>query len=496
MDAFLSKHKRRIAGTLSCVDRIVFKGYLPISWADSFESFLFRNECLIKDFQPFVQKLSAQVKETAEQAAEEAGRPYRYLNHHVRKEELVKQIAQEDGITEGLVCVLAATEACQSFRIAYGKGRPVLKNARRKCLCIYYYLIDPVFGLLHIRIQTWMPLNIQICMNGHEWLERQLIDHGVDYTKDGNCFSAIDDFEKAQSLSAGFENQNWPLVLAKLARHANPLLKTTLKGMHYYWVCDQMEYATDIVFKKPFPELYEKLLNHSIVRMGARDILTFLGKIFDGRFKGKQQNHCRKRQPGARVKHWMKRNWIKMYNKNSTVLRVETVINHPYDFRIYRSGRRSGKTINGWFPMSKCVANLYRYVEICLGANRRYLDALTSVDDPGPSRRELKELGTRVTRKGRAISGFNPAQPETAKLFKAVLNGDYMIQGFRNADIRESLFGTRVSAKRKKRLSAKVCRLFKKLHARGLIAKIPHSRRWRMTRKGHRVLGPLVEAYA
>ena len=180
MDAFLSKHRRRIAGTLSCVDRIVFKGYLPISWADSFESFLSRNQCLIKDFQSFVQKLSAQVKAAAEQAAESAGRPYRYINHQVRKEELVKQIAHEDDITEGLVCVLAATEACQSFRIAYGKGRPVLKNAPRKCLCIYYYLIDPVFGLLHIRIQTWMPLNIQICMNGHEWLERQLIDNRID----------------------------------------------------------------------------------------------------------------------------------------------------------------------------------------------------------------------------------------------------------------------------------------------------------------------------
>jgi hypothetical protein len=333
-------------------------------------------------------------------------------------------------------------------------------------------------------------------MNGHEWLERQLIAKGIGHVKDGNCFSTIDDFEKAQALSAGFEKEDWPVVLAELATRVNPLLKTSLKGMHYYWVCDQMEYATDIVFKKSFPELYGKLLNHSIVRMGARDILTFLGKVFDGRFKGRQQNHCRPRQPGARVKHWMKKNWIKMYNKNSTVLRVETVINHPYDFRIYRSGRRSGRTIHGWFPMSKCVANLYRYVEICLGANRRYLDALSSVDDPGPSRRELKELGQRVIRNGRPVSGFNPARPETVKLFTAVLNGDYIIQGFRNADIRESLFGTRVSSTRKKRLSAKVCRLFKKLHTRGLIAKIPHSRRWRITNKGLRVLGPLVEAYA
>jgi hypothetical protein len=81
-------------------------------------------------------------------------------------------------------------------------------------------------------------------------------------------------------------------------------------------------------------------------------------------------------------------------------------------------------------------------------------------------------------------------------LFKAVLKGDYIIQGFRNADIRESLFGIRVSSARKKRLSAKVCRLFKKLHTRGLIAKIPHSRRWRITRKGLRILEPLVETYA
>ena len=94
----------------------------------------------------------------------------------------------------------------------------MLKNARRKCLCIYYYFADPVFGLLHIRIQTWMPLNIQICMNGHEWLERQLIANGIGYTKDGNCFSAIDDFEKAQTLSGGFEKQDWPVVLAELAR--------------------------------------------------------------------------------------------------------------------------------------------------------------------------------------------------------------------------------------------------------------------------------------
>jgi len=121
MEVFLTKHKRRIAGTLSCVDRMVSRATCR-SWADAFESFLSRNQCLIKDFQPFVQKLSVQVKMTVQQAADAASRPYIYLSHKPRKEELVKQIAQRDDIHEGLVCVLAATEACQSFRIVYGIG--------------------------------------------------------------------------------------------------------------------------------------------------------------------------------------------------------------------------------------------------------------------------------------------------------------------------------------------------------------------------------------
>lgn len=495
MEKFIQKHEHNILGTLSCVDRIVFKGYLPISWADSFESFLRRNHCLIKDFKTFVSGHSNQVKEAAKQMAAEQNRPYIYLNSRLRKEAYVKQIIERDSITEGLVCVLAATEACQSFRILYGEGRPVLKNARRKCLCLYFYFLDPIYGLLHIRIQSWMPLNIQICMNGHEWLERQLQTEGLDYDKQDNCFTFIADMARAQQLADGFQQLDWRTVLDELAIRANPLLNTLFKGMSYYWVCDQCEYATDILFKTPFVELYDKLLNHSIARMGAKDILTFLGKRFDGRFKGEQINLCKKRFPGARVKHWMKRNWIKMYNKNSAVLRVETVINHPYDFYIYRSGMRKGEPVKGWFPMSKCVANLYRYVEVCLSANVKYLDALSCVDDPGPSRKELTELSEPVCRKQRRLSGFNPVQQSTTALFKEVLSGDYIVQGFRNADIRDALFGP-TDPNGKRRLSARITRLFNKLHARGLIAKIPRSRRWRVTQKGWRVLGPLVEAYA
>jgi len=82
-----------------------------------------------------------------------------------------------------------------------------------------------------------------------------------------------------------------------------------------------------------------------------------------------------KRLPGCRVKHRAKFNWIKMYDKGS-VLRVETVINQPEEFRVRRRVRRNGKWTNVWGPMRKGIAFLFRYQQVSAQSNARYLDAL------------------------------------------------------------------------------------------------------------------------
>ena len=135
-------------------------------------------------------------------------------------------------------------------------------------------------------------------------------------------------------------------------------------------------------------------------------MLTFLGKKFDGRFKGEQINSMKTRWPGARIKHWMKTNWIKMYNKCGCVLRVETVVNDPYSFRILRYGKRKGELVYAWFPMGKGVANLYRYAEISLAANGSYLDAISVESDPRPARESLRKLTVPVTYKNRLFKAF------------------------------------------------------------------------------------------
>jgi len=498
MDEFIVKHQDKILGTLSCFDRILFKGYLPFGYPEAMERFLTRQGVLIKDFKRFASTCSDGLKEHAMEVARKAGRPFRYLNAKVRKEDLARDIAQSDGITQGLVCVFSTVEACQSFKHRYREGRPQLVSDSPRCLCLYFYYIDREFGFMHVRIQTWFPFTVQIYMNGHEWLAQKLKQHDVGFAQVENAFVRIDDCLRAQRLADSLVKKNFPRILETFARKVNPLLNGLLQGMGHYWVIDQAEYATDILFKDraALKDLYPQLLQHATVCFSAEDVLTFLGKKLNGNFQGDVMNSLKKRWPGARVKHRMKGNWIKMYDKHGCVLRVETVINHPYDFRVRREGKRKGLRVMGWYPMAKQVSNLYRYAEVSLSANRAYLKALSVVDDPAQAYRLLNEVCEPVTRNGRRRRGLNPLRKDDVTLFAAALRGEHFIHGFKNRDLAAQLnvVYTKQPDERK-RQSARITRLIQLLHAHRLIAKVPRSRRYRLTLRGATLMSAAVYLY-
>jgi hypothetical protein len=490
MDKFLSQYNESIVGTLSCFDRIVFKGHLPLGWPEAMERFLSTQGLLIKDFGRFVNQQSERIRLHAEATAAQAGRPYIYLRGNERKEDLVKRIIQRDALREGLVCVLRTVEPCQSFRLQGGATRPRLVSAPRKCLHFYFYFLDREFGLLHVRIQAWFPLTVQICLNGHDYLARKLDHYRIAHRRCDNAFLEIADPARAQKLADRFLHRNWPRILTALARRANPLLRDTLKGMQPYWVIDQAEYATDVMFsgRTALQALYPTLLRHASLCLGAEDLLTFLGRKLHGSFQGEVLTDLKHRWQGARVKHRVKENWMKMYDKFGCVLRVETVINRPNEFRVRRRGKRQGQLVTGWFPMAKGVANLYRYAEVSRSANYRYLNAMAAakpIDTPGKLLRQVARPATTGTQRYRAL---NPAALHDVCLFAAVARGEHALHGFRNHDIRERLFGSTVDAADQPRQRNRVSRLLRILRAHGLVAKVPRSRRWRVTDHGRTIL--------
>ena len=95
-----------ITGVLSCFDRVLFKGYLPLGFSDAMERLISSQGFLLKDFKRFVMKHSETIKGHAEAIANRAERPFLYLEGNaIRKEDEARRIAQRDGITQGLVCV-------------------------------------------------------------------------------------------------------------------------------------------------------------------------------------------------------------------------------------------------------------------------------------------------------------------------------------------------------------------------------------------------------
>ena len=175
MQTSIQKFAEKITGTLDCLDRVIFKGHLmKLSFAAGMETFLAQQGLRIKDFGRFVRIQSDQLVLHAKTTASKAQRPYRYLPGKIRKDDEVRRIAQQLGITQGLICVFSELETCPTFKIAYGQGRPRIQFARRKCLCLYYYFLHPQLDLIHVRLQTWFPFVLQIAVNGHDWLARQM----------------------------------------------------------------------------------------------------------------------------------------------------------------------------------------------------------------------------------------------------------------------------------------------------------------------------------
>jgi hypothetical protein len=496
---FTQKFAPAIVNVLGCFDRVIFKGHLPFgndSHLNQFVDGVLRIRRIA--FLPLVEQLSQALVDVGKALATEAGAPYHYFEGRRRKEDLVRKILRERPRGEGLVAVLCFKETCRGVKLAKGAGRPRLYYSKRPQRVLYYYFLDPHCGLMHVRVQTFFPFTVQVYVNGHEWLAQQMLDRQLGFVQQDNAFVQLDDAAQAQQIADRFPHLPWPKILDRWAQAVlGPLTQQPwLQRLPYYWVIDQAEFSTDVLFRSraQLAELYPRLLEHALLQFSAADILTFLGRKLDPRFRGEVLTEFKNaRWPGARVKHRMKNNWLKMYDKFGLLLRIETVINQPREFRVRRSCTRQGATQMAWLPMNKGVSNFYHYHEVAQAANSRYLNALAVVDMPSATRQQLDRISRPVRYHQRRQRGLHLLAAPEHQLFVAVLRGDHLLNGFRNRDLADHLYPRPTpDPQEQRRRTARISRQMQLLRAHGLIAKIPHSYRYQVTAKGHAIMSTAV----
>jgi len=507
---FVEKYADHVTGILSGFDRLVFRGTIrQLAYLEGMKSYLSYRKILLKDFGKHVQSMSGQLKAAAMKAVEDQGRPVVYLqSSKMRKEDVAREIAARDGITEGTVAMLTSVEPCWSYEIYKNREakKLELKPRMRKCLSLYHYQIHPDLGFMHARIQSWFPFGIQICINGREWLAREMDKRELEYERRENCFTWLSSPKQAQKLMSKQLTKRWPRLLDRIARQLNPAHRKMFGTFEapYYWSVYQSEWASDVMFRdaESLESIYPSLVRHGIQAFASPDIMRFLGMKtpanghVDGRFRGEVVSDVKHRPEGVRIKHRINGNSVKLYDKHGRVLRFETTINKPADFKVFRAKEGEPDGEQTWRPMRQGIADLHRRATISQASNTRYAEALAAVDVSMPLGKQIAGLCQPTELNGRRVRALRPWAEADLALLKAVNRGEFVLNGVRNRDLRQLLFGDAPDDDTRRKQSAKISRLLRLLRAHGLIKKVPHTHRYQLTLPGRQAITAILHAHA
>jgi hypothetical protein len=499
MKAFLQRFASLVAGVLQGFDRLVFKGKLRQLYApEGMNAFCGRNRIDRENFKAHADGVTKKIFKAS--LVSEAKRLHRYCylkSSKTDKEEVAREIAAKHSVEQGLVCVLQCVEPCWTFDIAQkGKGTPMIRGERGKCSHLYHYYIHPKFGWMYVRLQTWFPFEIQVGLNGREWLSRQMDAEKLRYLRSDNKILCVDDWQRAQQLLDEQLQTDWVSELDRLQQQVHPLHPGHLGLMpvNYNWTVFQSEWATDVSFRsqKVLEKWFERWLREAFLTYDSVDVLRFLGRsglIFPkGRMSVETSVHDR--FEGKRIKHCVDHNSLKLYT-HCNVLRPETTINNADEVRVLRPPANDPDGSVDWRPLRWTVADLPLRATLGQESNERYLEALATIAET----RTVKELAEPLTRRvpepasksGKAarpvrqVRGLNPLATEDAALLTAISDPKWMVNGLRNRDLVAMLYSTETQdAKERRRRSSRITRLLRLLRAHGLLEKIPKTHRYQV----------------
>lgn len=482
MELLTKRYGNKIAGVLSCFDRIVLKGTLPgVCYAQGMTSYLFNNNIQIFDYVKFAEPLREKTRLNAEQLAAANNLTIEFIrSSKARKEDIVRK--KFDGKKTGLIYILSAMEACPSYLPWHDKTlhKTFLKGTQGKCLHYYFYFNDPDIGLGYVRVPTWCPFQLQVYFNGHNLLANELTKQGIAFTMLDNAFDYIADFKRAQEIC---DNLDVNKLLKKLNWFSGlycPVYKEF--GQTYHWSIMQQEYATDIVFIKQsdLKSIYDDLIATAIHTVKPANIATFFSQKIHTNYQGEMGNNYNIRLEGSRIKHSMGQVSIKMYDKFNKILRIETTVNDVSFFKHYRTvEHRDGTTSQELAVVKKNIFSLTALTDIMKAANTRYIAFISAIEDNTVGKKKLQKITTSKVENNRTYKGFNFFEKADQDVLVYLTSGEFNISGFRCKNLK----------KRFKNYSAfKISRILKRLRVIGLIKKIGATYKYYITTLGNEAI--------
>ncbi len=501
MDTLLSRFREKVNSVITGFDRIVFKGMIrPIMHASGMESFLVARGIKNKEFKHYAMSQSQLIVQSAEEIAKEHnGQGVTYIwSPNERKETLAHKRQEESGVKEGLIGIWSCVESCNTFRSQYVSDRtyPLLRSERSKCKHLYFYFDHVDYGFMNVRLQTWAPYEIQVALNGREWLRRSLDKEGCDYLIQGNKFLHIEDYDLAQKILNAQIQTDFNALLTGILPSVFPKMPEVVgKGLSYYWTFWQSELARDYIFKSD-DALNALMLDfqlHALVTGKGERILKYFGSPIraDGQpFKNTNPEIVSRTSTwhdGLRVRHWNDKNSVKFYNEHN-VLRFEMTMNDPTRFKIHRHAENQDKSEPKRFlPMRKGISDTAARVDVSNSIINRFTEHMSVVEEKIRLGDLLKSVEEPIIRDGKRMRALDVFGKDRA-LLRVISDPAFDVHAITNKKLQLLLRGTPWSKNMSdKQLSGRISRHLRLLRDHGLIKKLPKQRKYSLTDKGRKI---------
>lgn len=487
-------------------DRIVFKGYiLPLMAARGAMDFCQSKNILNRDYKTWMLKQTAQLIASIDQYAKKhCGQSIIPISTwRTRKEALAHDRQEKEKIREGLIGAWSCLESGLSFRSHYCEksGYPQLKNYQTRCKHIYLYYDHKDYGFMNIRIQTWFPYPIQICLNGREWLRRSLEKEKVEFMAKGNKFFYVSDYEAAQILLDKQLDVRYAQMLDEFIPIFFPTYRDVI-GPHfsYYWTMWQSEWATDLILSAPhdLKKTTDAILRHAHITGTSSRVLKYMDRPFtvsgkpDARMKDNVISRVLDFNDGIRVRHWVGSNSVKVYNEQN-VLRIESTINDPSKFKVFRHKQGQDKEeAKSQLPLRKGVMDIPLRAKISQQINDRFSDTLSAFHDDSPVHELIADISHHQMNNGRRFRGLDPLGKDR-DILQSLSSPEFRLSGLTNKMLRQKLAGSDFAKGcSDKQLSSKISRLLRMMRAHGIIRKLPKQNKYQLTIKGVKLTTVLV----
>ena len=461
---------------VECLDRIYLNGYIgPLATSGGLVNFM--REQLSKPIpSPVVLgQVTEKFRDAVKTLAEREQIPIHKFDHKERKDDVANERRKQRGVRGQIVFIGVAQEKAQTFQGKKVDGH--FQFSRDKAVYVnhyYFYIDDEDFGPLFVKVCSYAPWGIKLCLNGHEWAKRQLDKRGIAYEELDNGFLSCAEPEKLQQICDSLGPEDIDRVFRKWLQRIPLPLRPEDREAGYEWDLSiwQMEVSLTQIFDRPLRgrEFFEEIIRDNL-DLGRPDRVQL---IFDRVVTKKTPGEFRTRviQNGVHPSlHIQYKNFdLKQYFKEGRGCRTEGTFRNTKDFNV-----------------NKGLSNLPYLQKIGREINRRLLEVERVSHNSGMSGDSIQRVvQPTVTEDGEKAPALKFGQPRVMALFLALTMFQYLIDGFHNRDLRASV-SSFLGVTEEQYTASQMTYDLRRLRLKGLIFRPPKTHRYFLTPYGWKV---------